>query len=167
MEELGREISLCLRYYSVTFHGHRPPKLRLVGGEASDPQLQSLLNSALVIPVEIGRPLYSVNTSRMKPADRRGSMCEWALALGLSLRTTQNHFGPRDGRPRDPSSPIPESTSLAAEVVDLTAAVRASADVRDPADAATSGGVGVATIVAPAPAKAQPARVGRREQNHA
>jgi type IV pilus assembly protein PilM len=125
MEELGREISLCLRYYSVTFRGHRPTKLRLIGGEACDPQLQSLLNAALVIPVEIGRPLYSVNTSRMKPSDRRGAMCEWALALGLSLRTTQEHFGPRDGRPRDaaPVSPPPP----AAEVVDLSAAVKASA----------------------------------------
>jgi type IV pilus assembly protein PilM len=167
MEELGREISLCLRYYSVTFRGHRPTKLRLVGGEACDPQLQSLLNSALVIPVEIGRPLYSVNTSRMKPSDRRGAMCEWALALGLSLRTTQNHFGPRDGRPRDPSSPILEGTPSTAEVVDLSAAVRASADVRDPADAvASSGGAAVATIVAPARAQ-QPAKFGRREQNHA
>jgi hypothetical protein len=167
MEELGREISLCLRYYSVTFRGHRPTKLRLVGGEACDPQLQSLLNSALVIPVEIGRPLYSVNTSRMKPSDRRGAMCEWALALGLSLRTTQNHFGPRDGRPRDPSSPILEGTPSTAEVVDLSAAVRASADVRDPADAvASSGGAAVTTIVAPAKAQ-QPAKFGRREQNHA
>ena len=125
MEELGREISLCLRYYSVTFRGHRPTKLRLIGGEACDPQLQSLLNAALVIPVEIGRPLYSVNTSRMKPSDRRGAMCEWALALGLSLRTTQEHFGPRDGRPRDAASVSPPPP--AAEVVDLSAAVKASA----------------------------------------
>src|SRR5205814_9348114 len=115
MEELGREISLCLRYYSVTFRGHRPTKLRLVGGEACDPQLQALLSSALVIPVEIGRPLYSVNTSRMKPADRRGAMCEWALALGLSLRKTQEHFGARDGRPRDAAPVGPPAP--AAEVV--------------------------------------------------
>src|SRR5213075_3137969 len=98
MEELGREISLCLRYYSVTFRGFRPTKLRLVGGEACDPQLQTLLNSALVIPVEVGKPLYSVNTSRMKPTDRRGAMCEWALALGLALRTAGSHYGPRDGK---------------------------------------------------------------------
>ena len=28
MEQLGREISLCLRYQSVTFRGHRPTRLR-------------------------------------------------------------------------------------------------------------------------------------------
>jgi type IV pilus assembly protein PilM len=130
MEELGREISLCLRYYSVTFRGHRPTRLRLVGGEACDPQLQTLLNSALVIPCEVGKPLFSVNTRKMKPTDRRGSMSEWALALGLSLRTTQAHFGPRDGKPRDPNAPDPDPIApvSTAEVVDLSAAVRATAE---------------------------------------
>jgi type IV pilus assembly protein PilM len=167
MEELGREISLCLRYYSVTFRGHRPTKLRLIGGEACDPQLQTLLNSALVIPVEVGRPLYSVNTSRMKPADRRGAMCEWALALGLSLRTTQQHFGARDGRPRDGSSPAPEPPS-AAEVVDLTAAVRASADANDPAES-SAGAVAILTAPPAAPKAAAPRGGGgrREQQSHA
>ena len=190
MEELGREISLCLRYYSVTFRGHRPTKLRLIGGEACDPQLQSLLNAALVIPVEIGRPLFSVNTSRMKPSDRRGSMCEWALALGLSLRTTQEHFGARDGRPRDaaPVSPPPP----AAEVVDLSAAVKASAadtaehfarltaaakapaaTVTSPSAAETiaaaapvAPAAGVETSAAPAAVKSA-ARGGRKERSRA
>ena len=153
MEELGREISLCLRYFSVTFRGHRPTKLRLVGGEACDPQLQSLLNAALVIPVEVGKPLFSVNTSRMKPADRRGAMCEWALALGLCLRTTPTHFGPRDGRPRDPASlgQAPgTSTGSGAEVVDLSAAVRAAAETID-----------TSTSTATLP------RAPRKEQTHA
>jgi hypothetical protein len=47
MEELGREIGLCLRYYSVTFRGQRPNKLRLLGGEAADPMLLGVLNAAL------------------------------------------------------------------------------------------------------------------------
>ena len=122
MEELGREISLCLRYYSVTFRGQRPARLRLVGGEAWDPQLQSLLNSALVIPVEVGKPLYSVDTSRMRATDRRGCMCEWALALGLGLKTTDKHFGARDGKPRDLNT-APQAPG-AAEVVDLSRALR-------------------------------------------
>jgi type IV pilus assembly protein PilM len=159
MEELGREISLCLRYYSVTFRGHRPTRLRLIGGEASDPQLQALLNSALVIPVEVGRPLYSVNTSRMKPADRRGAMCEWALALGLSLRTTQQHFGARDGRPRDLSAPATSeetATPSSAEVVDLTAAVRESANTREVLEPVAAG-------AAPSPRTA-PQRPGARRE---
>src|SRR5204863_8684176 len=68
--------------------------------------------------------------SRMKPTDRRGTMCEWALALGLSLRTTQDHFGPRDGRPRE-SAAFSPAASTAAEVVDISAAVKATAPSPD------------------------------------
>ena len=129
MEDLGREISLCLRYFSVTFRGQRPDKVRLVGGEASDPQLHAVLNTALPIPVETSLPLFSVDTSRMKPSDRRGMMCEWTLALGLGLRFATGTFGPRDGKPRDPFAPREDLIPLApkGEVVDLNAAMSAVA----------------------------------------
>jgi type IV pilus assembly protein PilM len=124
MEELAREISLCLRYYSVTFRGFRPNKVRLVGGEASDAQLISILGSALTVPVEPGRPLHSVDTSVLKPADRRGFMNEWAIAFGLSLKTANMYFGARDGKQR--ATPAPTSSG-AAEVVNLEqAAIAAS-----------------------------------------
>jgi type IV pilus assembly protein PilM len=137
MEDLGREISLCLRYFSVTFRGQRPEKVRLVGGEASDPQLHAVLNTALPIPVETSRPLFSVDTSRMKPSDRRGMMCEWTLALGLGLRFATGTFGPRDGKPRDPFDPREDLTLPApkGEVVDLNAAMSAVAPA-GPASAA-------------------------------
>ena len=93
MEDLAREISLCLRYYSVTFRGHRPNRVRLVGGEANDPQLQSILNTALPIPAEAGRLMSSVKLDRMKPADRRGSLSEWSVALKPGLCTTTGRFG--------------------------------------------------------------------------
>ena len=92
-EELAREISLCLRYYSVTFRGQRPNKVRLLGGEAADPQLQAALAGALPISVEAGRPLYSVNTDAMRQIDSCGSTSEWALALGLGLKLTRARFG--------------------------------------------------------------------------
>ncbi len=124
MEELGREISLCLRYYSVTFRGQRPNRLRVVGGEAWDPQLQSVLSGSLTIPVEIGRPLFSADVSRIKPGDRRGHMSEWAIAFGLGLKMTKGRFGPRDGKPRDPNEP-PAAPDSSVEVVDLNAALLA------------------------------------------
>lgn len=139
MEELGREISLCLRYYSVTFRGHRPNRMRLTGGEASDPQLQALLNSSLTIPVEAARPLYSVDSARMKAADRRGTMSEWTLAFGLALKTTNQYFKPRDGKPRDPTDPRPELTCTSgAEVIDLSKVLEASSPKAEPAAAVTS-----------------------------
>ena len=122
MEDLGREIALCLRYYSVTFRGQRPSKLKLLGGEAADPLLLGVLNASLGVPVEAGRPLYSVDTSRMDQHDRMGFGSEWAMAFGLSLKLTTGQFAPRDGKPRDPNSGPPS-----AEVVDIDKAVESAA----------------------------------------
>ena len=125
MEEFGREIGLCLRYYSVTFRGQRPSKLRLLGGEAADPMLLGVLNASLSIPVEAGRPLFSVDTSRMEATDRMGYMSEWAQAFGLSVKLTTGQFAPRDGKPRDPSAPPPP----AAEVIDIAKAIENSTPI--------------------------------------
>lgn len=121
LETLGREISLCLRYYSVTFRGQRPTRVRLVGGEANDPQVVSVLGSVLPVPVEASKSLTNVDTSRMKPHDRQGILCEWATALGLGLKKTTGTFAARDGKPR--STPVPVETGSSAEVVDLNRAV--------------------------------------------
>jgi type IV pilus assembly protein PilM len=126
VEELGREISLCLRYYSVTFRGQRPERMRLLGGEACDIQLQRLLSGTVAIPVETGRPLFSIDTSRMEAAERRGTMSQWAVALGLSLRLTTGTFRPRDGKPRDPNGPRDDLLSPGTELVDFEQIVRAA-----------------------------------------
>lgn len=140
MEELAREVALCLRYYSVTFRGHRPARVRLLGGEAGDPQLIGVLAQALPVPVEPGRPLHSVNTAAMKPSDRRGYMGEWAVALGLSLKMTEGRFGARDGKARDPLAPREDLATFPlksdAEVVDIERAVQGVAPTARPGLAA-------------------------------
>jgi type IV pilus assembly protein PilM len=128
IEELGREISLCLRYYSVTFRGQRPNKVRLVGGEACDGQLQAVLNTVLPIPAEAARPLLNIDTTRMRPPDRTGTLGEWALAFGLALRTTKGNFGLPDGTPREKVPPGNGEIALqpltsGAEIVDLNTAI--------------------------------------------
>jgi type IV pilus assembly protein PilM len=120
IEDLAREVSLCLRYYSVTFRGHRPVKLRVLGGEAGDSQLISIFAAALPIPVEQGKPLMNVNIDKVKPADRRGSMSEWAVAFGLGLKFTKGRFGSRDGTPRSAAK------SSEAEIIDVDKAVEAA-----------------------------------------
>src|SRR5688572_23378354 len=153
VEDLGREISLCLRYYSVTFRGQRPNKVRLVGGEASDGQLQAVLNTVLPIPAEPGRPLLNVDTSRMRPVDRAGAMGEWALAFGLALRTTKGSFGMLDGTPRTTIEGANGATALqpltaGAEVVDLNTAIKGVAAA---ATAAPSNGPDLDVVTTPAP----------------
>jgi type IV pilus assembly protein PilM len=73
MEQLARELSLCVRYQSVTFRGHRPTRVRLLGTEAGDVQFQGILHSILNIAVEAGRPLLNVDVSRMRSEARRPS----------------------------------------------------------------------------------------------
>jgi type IV pilus assembly protein PilM len=126
METLGKEISLCLRYHSVTFRGQRPACLRLLGGEAADTQLQAVLNTMATLPVEIGKPLFSVDISRMSAMERIGCQSEWAMALGLGLKRTTGRFGARDGKPRQTGKPAPP----AVEVVDMNAVLSAAGETR-------------------------------------
>jgi type IV pilus assembly protein PilM len=132
-EDLGREVALCLRYYSVAFRGQRPSRLKLVGGEASNTQLQSVLNAVLPIPAEVGRPLCSADCSNMRPADRQGPMAEWALAFGLSLKLAKGPFAPRDGTPRDPNAPAVEVTPSGAQVVDTDRLIHSLPPAQAPA----------------------------------
>lgn len=87
VEALSREISLCLRYCSVTFRGLRPQEVLLTGGEVYDRALVALLNDQLGIPCTVGRPLKGVDTSAADlGADRRATVTEWALCAGLAAR---------------------------------------------------------------------------------
>ncbi len=129
VEELAREISRCLRYYSVTFRGQRPTRLRLIGGEATDSQLLATLDKMLAIPAEVARPLLSFDTTRMKAIDQAGPQAEWGLAVGLALKTVTGTFGPRDGKPRDPLAPKLSLAPDAAGIPDLTGTLQATANV--------------------------------------
>jgi type IV pilus assembly protein PilM len=116
MEDLAREVSLCLRYHSVTFRGPGPSRVRLLGGEANDTSLRAILSAGLSMPVEVGRPLVSLNCDAIKAADKTGPMCEWAAALGLAFKKSGGKFPPKDGRPRLTRGAI-------GEVIDLNQAV--------------------------------------------
>lgn len=111
IEDLGRELSLCLRYHSVTFRGQRPSKVRLTGGEANDPYLLRILNDSLPLPVEVARTVQQIDASAMRPGLRQGTLSEWAIAMGLSLKGTDRRFGALDGRPRGSSFAEPPGDS--------------------------------------------------------
>jgi type IV pilus assembly protein PilM len=126
MEELAREVSLCLRYHSVTFRGPGPSRVRLLGGEANDLNLRNILSGALSMTVELGQPLISLNCDGVHSPEKNGSMSEWATALGLALKKTSGKFTPKDGRPRLTRGGV-------GEVIDLNQAV-ASAESSAPAE---------------------------------
>ncbi len=84
--ELAKEVSLCLRYYSVTFRGKRPEKVLLVGGETYEPQLARALAEGIDLPVEAIRPFAGMDISKATELDTDGTNSEWAVAVGLSMR---------------------------------------------------------------------------------
>ena len=80
LDRLTNELSLCVRYHSVTFRGQPLSRLVLGGGEAS-PQLLDSIQSRLDMQCELGEPLRSYETSLTT-----GRKSQWDVATGLALR---------------------------------------------------------------------------------
>lgn len=116
-EQLAREVSLCLRYYSVTFRGQRPARVRVCGGEGFDRQLIASLNSLLTIPVETARPLSGVDTRAMGDDERDGPLCQWAVPFGLALKRLTGPLRP------GPGNELSGPRVASAEVIDVENAV--------------------------------------------
>jgi type IV pilus assembly protein PilM len=90
-EELTREISLCLRYYTVTFRGKRVGRAFFTGGGAYEYILLDVLRRQLAVEIEVAQPLKGFDMSSERKdlnfdSDRRGYLCEWTVAVGLSLK---------------------------------------------------------------------------------
>ncbi len=86
-EQLAREISLCFRYYTVTFRGKRVERAVFSGGEAYEKILLNVLKRQLAVEIELAQPLKGFDMMNLNfDSDRRGLLCEWAVAVGLSLK---------------------------------------------------------------------------------
>ncbi len=87
LDQLAREVHLCLRYFSVTFRGQRPDCLTFVGGEAREPTLIPVVADGLDIPCTVGDPLRGLDgTSAIVSRCGRSMQPAWAVAVGLALR---------------------------------------------------------------------------------
>lgn len=128
MEELAREVSLCLRYYSVTFRGQRPAKVLLHGGEGNDESLRATLGSFINIPIELRQPLAGI-VARKSGGPQTLFRSEWGVAVGNALKRVS------DFTPAEPESHYPGRRATDAsmvEVVDLHSVLK----VAQPAEAA-------------------------------
>ena len=87
IEALAHEISLCFRYYAVTFRGQRPTQAAFAGGEAYESALIDALRRHLGVEICVAEPLRGFDLTHAS-FDRRpnSQMCEWAIAVGLALR---------------------------------------------------------------------------------
>jgi len=80
LDRLANELSLCLRYHSVTFRGQPLSQLVLGGGEATQ-SLVDWLAKRLDLPCELGDPLRSYEKTVAS-----GRIGQWDVAAGLALR---------------------------------------------------------------------------------
>ena len=86
-EELAKEISLCFRYYTVTFRGKRVERAVFAGGGAYEDILLNVLRRRLTVEIEVAQPLKGFDLMNVDfGGDRRGLLYEWAVAVGLSLK---------------------------------------------------------------------------------
>jgi type IV pilus assembly protein PilM len=79
-EPIAREVSLCVRYHSVTFRG-KPLERLLVGGGEASPYLVRFLSDRLGITAEGSDPFRRFTDGGEKI--RRG---QWDVAAGLAMR---------------------------------------------------------------------------------
>ena len=101
-EELAQEISLCLRYYTVTFRGRRIERAILTGGGGYEKILLDVMQRQLTVSVEVAQPLRGFDMSNERAnlnfyGDRRGLLCEWAVAVGLSLKGLDSNLTNKSG----------------------------------------------------------------------
>jgi type IV pilus assembly protein PilM len=86
-EQLAGEISLCLRYYTVTFRGKRVERAFLAGGGAYEQVLRDALRRHLSVEVDVAEPLrgFEYVSNQTAGADANPG-ADLALAVGLSLK---------------------------------------------------------------------------------
>lgn len=89
-ESLAKELSLCLRYHTVTFRGKRVERAVIAGGGAQEKVLLDVLQRHLSIAVEPAEPFRGLNLDDVRGSDDCGhSSTDLALAIGLSLKGQQ------------------------------------------------------------------------------
>ncbi len=97
MNDLAQEVTLCLRYYSVTFRGSRPEGVIAVGQDAAEPQLAATLGEALHVPATVGRSLDGYDISRVAGViDGATGGPQWGACVGLTTRVREQNSARRE-----------------------------------------------------------------------
>ena len=86
LDDLCREVSLCLRYYAVSFIGSRPTFALITGAEAAEPKIVEHMQRVLGIPTVLGKPFDNVILHGALQGLEHTPLAEWSAAAGLALR---------------------------------------------------------------------------------
>lgn len=90
LADIANEVSLCMRYFGVSFRGLKPDMCLLVGAEAHEPQFLELMGEAIHVPACIGKPLQGVDLSGIVHYAGYGLESDWSTATGLALALVKN-----------------------------------------------------------------------------
>jgi type IV pilus assembly protein PilM len=80
VDRLANEVSLCIRYHSVTFRGQALARLVLGGGEATQ-NLVERLAGRIDLKCELGDPFRSYGSVQIP-----GRRTQWDVAVGMAMR---------------------------------------------------------------------------------
>ena len=87
VEQLSKEVSLCLRYYAVTFRGSRPESVTCGGSEAGYEPLLEMLSASMGVPFRVGHALRGVEVGTVFDEGQvAAGLPEWTTAAGLAFR---------------------------------------------------------------------------------
>ncbi len=85
VEQLAKEISLCLRYYSVTFRAERPEYVT-IAGDSANPIVAELMTESLRVPVHVGKAFSAGSCAcAVESMDLDSGLPQWTTALGLAM----------------------------------------------------------------------------------
>jgi type IV pilus assembly protein PilM len=86
-EQLAAEISLCLRYYTVTFRGKRVERAVMAGGGAHEATLLDVMRHHLAIETDVATPLQGPDLGSHELGEDLDDLSpDYAMAVGLSLK---------------------------------------------------------------------------------
>ena len=83
LEELARELDMCMRYYVVTFRAARPESIEVAGGGGNCPRVLETISTVLGLRADAAQPLRGVG--KLNESTRPDRSADWAVAAGLSL----------------------------------------------------------------------------------
>jgi type IV pilus assembly protein PilM len=81
LDRLAHELSMCIRYHSVTFRGQPLSRILIGGGEATA-ALSEAIQERLGMPCELGNPVRVLQSPPLP-----GRIGQWDIATGLAMRT--------------------------------------------------------------------------------
>ncbi len=89
VQNLAKEVSLCLRYCSVTFRGLGLRQVALAGGEIRDPMFESIFRDALNMDCVEAEPFVRVDTGVGDLGESACDIAQWAVCAGLGYYAAQ------------------------------------------------------------------------------